>query len=163
MRKKTQKKPVLFSVGEEKFKTDLFGHLDGGILLGTYIPYIFKVRELKAENGQIKIDDIFKIVPPQIMRELTEDLLEQTYINTEEDPDEPRKWELLDPQEFSDYSEHMSVLQEVAKANYPHFFQVGEDTEAVKEVKAVPLAIVTEKAITNLMETNEPFQKVIQL
>lgn len=153
MIRKTAKKPKFFEIDGEKFKTERLGYVTSAELLLTYAPVLLKLqRNMKStqtseivieddklideENEEVSIDlsAILDGISPKIIGEINEDLLEKTYVATEDG----NGWEPIDPQDFEGIGENAKVIVEVFKFNFPDFFKGGNDSQDVEESEPTP-------------------------
>jgi len=131
MRKKTQKRPIIFEYNGDTFKAERLGHLEAGMLMYKYVPHLMKLKDIKPEEGSDSVDlaVIFNTIPVDIIKQAIDEILVETYVQNEEGV-----FEKLDPEEFSDFKEQAHVMMKVVQFNFPDFFPNGAGTEAVIEV-----------------------------
>ena len=131
MRKKTQKRPIIFEYNGDTFKAERLGHLEAGMLMYKYVPHLMKLKDIKPEEGATTVDLslLFSVIPIDILKEAIDEILVETYVK-----DEEGNFNKLDPEEFSDFKEQAHVMMKVVQFNFPDFFPSGAGTEAVIEV-----------------------------
>ena len=137
MIRKTQKKPITFDIGSERFKSVKLGFIDGNELLLKYMPKLIKIFKILQANKKeisevgddekgflsLNLDEICNAVGKNTLKEISEDLFEKTYVDID------GNWELIDPQDFESNSEMYEVAEKVFNHNYPDFFKGDSDTQ----------------------------------
>lgn len=150
MRRTTHKRPHFFKVENEEFKSVALGYLDSAELIIKYLDTLLKVAKKLQEQDEteesvgdeinINIEGLLRELPPEFLTNLTNDLLRQTYVR---DDISSTNYSLLDPQDFTGVDEHIKVLMEVAKFNFPDFFRGGSVIEEPPVQIVEPVTVPT--------------------
>jgi len=133
MKRKTQRKPLIFDLGDTKFRSTALGFLEANEVLMTYLPAImalvgdFNSSPLKGEEvvaEEVDISKVFGKIDPKLITNVCIDLLHQTEFLDLED----NKYYVIDPDQFETISECLQVIWRVFQYNFPDFFGKGEDS-----------------------------------
>jgi hypothetical protein len=160
MRRKTQKQPQIFKVGEEEFRTTMLGFLESGEILLKHRETIFSimrnVREIMpseedSESEDFTLDEsaISKVLKDIKEKEVTEasmKILASTEVRDIDDNGNVLStYSPVNPQDFSSTTEFFKVIFEVFKRNFPNFFQEGNGIDQLLET---PEPVKMEEKVT---------------
>jgi len=137
MKKRTQRKPLIFDHEGSTFRTHALGFLEANEVLLKYLPTIVELTEDfdKGEEGELKegsvdITSMLKKLPQDLITDVCKDLLHLTEFKNKEDD----TYSVIDPEDFENLAECLAVVWEVFQFNYPDFFGKGQDTAQPTEV-----------------------------
>lgn len=146
MRKRTQRKPLIFEIEGSKFRSTALGFLEANEVMLKYLPTIislvedFNTGKEEQEVATTDISKMFSSLDEKLITNVCEDLLYQTEFFDEDE----EQFSVLDPNDFDNVSECLQVIWQVFQFNFPDFFGKGEDTaqelptpkKTTKKVKA---------------------------
>lgn len=137
MKRKTQAKPLIFTVDGYTVRSTKLGFLEANEFLFKYLPVIADLtgqfntavedaKEEEAEEApEINITEVFKKIPKGLISDVCRELLYTTEVLDEEEGN----YYLLDPNTFESLGQCFTVIWEVFQFNYPDFFGSGADTQ----------------------------------
>lgn len=145
MKRKTNAKPLLFSVDGYSLRSYKLGFLAANEFLFKYLPIISgltdKFKDLSDENGELDIGSAFKDIPQGLIDNVCKELLFKTEVLDED----TGNFETLDPDNFESLQQCFSVIWQIFQFNFPDFFENGADIqdlltvpETKTEVKEIP-------------------------
>jgi len=149
MKKRTQRKPLIFEIEGSKFRSTALGFLEANEVMLTYLPTIISLvddfntgKEEGQEDQEVDVTDISKMfsnLDKKLITNVCKDLLYQTEFYDED----TAEYSILDPNNFDSVSECLQVIWQVFQYNFPDFFGKGEDTAqelpTPKRIKKVPM------------------------
>lgn len=152
MKRKTNAKPLIFTVEEYTVRSHKLGFLEANELLFKYLPIISGLTEkLKGdtdESGEVDMAQVFKEVPEGLIRQVCKELLTQTEVLDEEQGE----YEVIDPNNFDSLQQCFSVIWQVFQFNFPDFFENGTD---IQDLQTVPEKVIEVKEVPKNKEEQE--------
>jgi hypothetical protein len=131
------KKPKLFTIGTESFKSIKLGYLVSGELLLKYSPTLLTLKKnfdhVDPTTGEVDLAVVLEGIPAKTVTDVCTALLEDTYTQ-----DENGQWLEIDANNFESFEEMSGVVVEVFKFNFPSFFSEGSDTDETVALPAAP-------------------------
>jgi hypothetical protein len=163
MKKRTQRKPLIFEIEGSKFRSTALGFLEANEVLLTYLPTIIDLvadfNSVKEEKAAAEVEEetadmadiskMFSKVDKKLITSVCNDLLYQTEF---QDP-ETEDYSFLDPNDFDSIQECLQVIWRVFQYNFPDFFGKGEGT--IQELPTPQTALEEKKTVP------EPEKKVV--
>lgn len=160
MKKRTQRKPLIFDREGSTFRTHALGFLEANEVLLKYLPTIISLTEElenarkemsenlpDGEEAEINITSMLENLPDKIITNVCRDLLYKT-----EFQEENGTFVTIDPANFDDISECLAVIWEVFQYNYPDFFEKGQGS-ALPEQKDQTTTPVPQSLMEKVMGT----------
>jgi hypothetical protein len=161
MKKRTQRKPLIFEIEGSKFRSTALGFLEANEVLLTYLPTIIDlVSDFNETKEEVETDSeeganmtdiakMFSKLDSKLITNVCTDLLYQTEF---QDPD-TEDFSVINFDDFDNIQECLQVIWKVFQYNFPDFFGKGEDTsqelptpKTVQRKKPVPVKSLLQKA-----------------
>lgn len=160
MKKRTQRKPLIFEYEGSTFRTHALGFLEANETLLKYLPTIIELTESfekkaapEGEEPEVDMMAMLKKLPKGLVTDICTDLLPSTEFKGEDG-----KFLLLDPNDFDTIGECLAVIWEVFQFNYPDFFEKGQDTALTEQATPTPEPLPVPQGLMNKVMALAPSQ-----